>query len=59
MSTPSSGIIKLSDIKNIFNSTGTGMIKLSDYYSNAIIGYTSGVTGIPLINNPIKIKSIL
>ena len=56
MSTPSSGIIKLSDIKNIFNSTDTGMIKLSNYYSNATKGYTSGVTGIPLINNPIKLS---
>ena len=33
MTTPLSEIIKLSDIKNVF--CGTGITKLSDYYSNS------------------------
>jgi hypothetical protein len=49
-------IIKLSDIKNEFNNGGTGVIKLSDYYSNSVKGYTSGVTGIPTINSKISLS---
>lgn len=57
MPTPSTGVIKLSDIKNEFNSAGTGVIKLSDYYSNSIKGFTSGITGIPLINTKISFSN--
>lgn len=57
MPTPSSGLIKLSDIKNEFNNAGTGVIKLSDYYSDSIKGFTSGITGIPLINTKISFSN--
>lgn len=55
MTTPSSGIIKLSDIKNVFG--GTGITKLSDYYSNSSKGYTTGISGIPLIGSFIKFSN--
>jgi hypothetical protein len=55
MTTPSTGIIKLSDIRNVFG--GTGITKLSDYYSNSITNYTTGVSGIPLIGSLIKFSN--
>ena len=55
MTTPSTGIIKFSDIRNVFGSTG--IIKLSDYYNNSSKGFTTGIAGIPAIGTLIKLSN--
>ena len=55
---PSSGPVSFSLIQSIFGGPATN-ISLSSYYTNAIGGYTTGVTGIPSSGNPILITHFL
>jgi hypothetical protein len=58
MTTPSSGTIKLTDIKNVFNQAGLNLnIKLSDYYTDSSSNYTAGISGIPAKGNIIKLSN--
>jgi len=57
MTTPISGIIKFSDLRNVFNKDGLNLnIKLSDYYNDSSTNYTSGISGIPNKGNQIKLS---
>ena len=53
-STPSSGQIALSNLQSVFG--GTNPINFSEYYQNALTGYTSGVSGIPNIGTQISLS---
>jgi hypothetical protein len=46
---PSSGYISLSNIQTEFG--GTAPIYFSEYYTNAVSGYTTGVSGLPVTGN--------
>ena len=45
--TPASGQISLNNLQSVFG--GTNPINFSEYYQNASTGFTSGVSGISLI----------
>ena len=47
---PSTGETTLTILKNVFGGPN-GLLKLSEYYTNATGAYTSGVAGIPSIGN--------
>ncbi len=49
---PSSGAMRFSQLQNIFG--GSPPISLSEYYANSSFGYTSGVSGISSIGNPLR-----
>ena len=53
--TPSSGQISLSNLQSVFG--GTNPINFSEYYQNALTGYTSGVVGIPNIGTQIALSN--
>jgi hypothetical protein len=58
MTTPLSGTIKFSDIKNVFNQSGLNLnIKLSDYYTDSSSNYTTGILGIPTHTSLIKFSN--
>jgi len=60
MTTPISGIIKFSDLRNVFNKDGLNLnIKLSDYYNDSSTNYTSGISGIPKKGNQIKLSHFI
>ena len=54
-STPSSGQISLNNLQTVFG--GTNPINFSEYYLNAVTGYTSGVSGIPNIGTQIALSN--
>ena len=49
MALQSSGAISLENIQTVFG--GTNPISLSEYYANANLAYTVGVSGIPNIGS--------
>lgn len=49
--------IKLSDIKTIFG--GNAIIKLGDYYTNNVSGFTTGIFGLPATGTIIKFSNFL
>ena len=54
MALQSSGEISFANIQTVFG--GTNPISLSEYYKNASIGFTSGVSGIPDIGSAISLN---
>ena len=55
MSLPTTGEIKLSQIKSVFG--GTNPTYFSKYFTDAISAYTLGVSGIPAIGSSIRIST--
>lgn len=53
--TPASGQITLANLQSVFG--GTNPINFSEYYQNALTGYTSGVSGIPNIGTQISLSN--
>lgn len=53
MSIPVSGAIKFSNLQSVFG--GVPPISFSEYYTNSTPGYTSGVSGIASIGNPLRL----
>ena len=57
MQVPSSGPVAMSDLRSILG--GNNPVYLSQYYSDSVAGYVSGVSGVPASGTAISISSLM